>query len=177
MTRPLDASVAFADLHRRWFDDAHGVANANKRQAREHVGSFVADVLALWDESEREYLADAPVVIRLEECDLAAFAMRRPYIALFFGSIETGEPIAMLGCRGEPQREKPSSLRWKSFRPCSYAIGRRVEDFVLHTDETGLVVELEAVLDDGGRIAVGGALPAHARSRESCRIWSLPHAV
>lgn len=178
MTRPLDVTVAFANLHRRWFDDAHGVTVANKRQARDAAGSFVADVLTLWDENERDYLADAPIIIRLEECDLAAFVMRRPYIALFFGSIETDESIAMLGSRtGSPPLEKPSSLRWKSFRPCSYAIGRRVDTFVLRTDETGLLVKLETILDDGGRIAIGGTSRAGAHSRESCRIWSLPHAV
>lgn len=78
---------------------------------------------------------------------------------------------------GLSQPEKPSNLRWRSFRPCSYAIGRRAENFVLHTDESELIVELETTLDDGGSITIGGTLPTGAHSRESCRIWSLPHAV
>ena len=92
MTRPLDAAMAFANLHRRWFDDAQGVTDANRRQACDAAGSLVVDVLTLWDENECDYLADAPFLIRLEECDIAAFVMRRPYIALFIGRIETDEP-------------------------------------------------------------------------------------
>ena len=178
MTRPLDAAMAFANLHRRWFDDAQGVTDANRRQACDAAGSLVVDVLTLWDENECDYLADAPFLIRLEECDIAAFVMRRAYIALFIGRIESDDPLATFECRtGLSQPEKPSNLRWRSFRPCSYAIGRRAENFVLHTDESELIVELETTLDDGGSITIGGTLPTGAHSRESCRIWSLPHAV
>ena len=84
--------------------------------------------------------------------------MRAPHIALHVGSVETDAPIA--------------GLRWKSLRPCSYAIGRQVSDLVFCTDENGLLVELEIVLDDGGRLVVGGGRPACEHDEEA-----MPQAV
>ena len=106
-------------------------------------------MLTLWDERARAYLPGAPTVLRLETCDLAAFVMREPHIALHVGSVETDAPVA--------------GLRWKSLRPCSYAIGRRVSDLVMSMDEHGLLVELEVVLDDGGRLVIGDGRPACER--------------
>lgn len=146
MTRLVDAAAAFASLYQRWFDDARGLAAANRRQARSAVGTYVADVLTLFDERTRTYLPGAPTIVRLETCDLAVFVMREPHIAVHFGSVETDAPVA--------------GLRWKTLRPCSYAIGRRVSDLVMSTDEHGLLVELEVVLDDGGRLVIGDGRPA-----------------
>ena len=73
-------------------------------------------------------------------------------------SLETDAPVA--------------GLRWKSLRPCSYAIGRQVSDLVFCTDENGLLVELEIVLDDGGRLVVGGGRPACEHDEEA-----MPQAV
>ena len=84
----------------------------------------MADVLALFDERARAYLPGAPTVLRFEGCDLAVFVMRGPHIALHVGSLETDAPVA--------------GLRWKSLRPCSYAIGRQVSDLVFCTDENGV---------------------------------------
>ena len=106
----------------------------------------------------RAYLPGAPTVLRFEDCDLAAFVMRAPHIALHVGSLETDAPVA--------------GLRWKSLRPCSYAIGRQVSDLVFCTDENGLLVELEIVLDDGGRLVVGGGRPACEHDEEA-----MPQAV
>ena len=105
---PVDAATAFANLYQRWFDDPRGLARANRRQARCAVGSYVADVLTLFDERARAYLPGAPTVLRLEGCDLAAFVMRAPHIALHVGSLETDAPVA--------------GLRWKSLRPCSLSL-------------------------------------------------------
>ena len=108
---------------------------------REAVGSYVADVLTLFDERDRSYLPGAPTILRLEACDLAVFVMRAPHIALHVGCVETDAPVA--------------GMRWKSLRPCSYAIGRKVADLVASVDERGLLVGLEVVLDDGGRLVMG----------------------
>ncbi|WP_080802842.1 hypothetical protein [Arabiibacter massiliensis] len=140
-TAPIEAAAAFASLYQRWFDDPRGLAEDNRRQARETLGAYVADVLTLWDERARAWLPGAPTILRLETCDLAAFAMREPHIALFVGSVETASPVA--------------GLRWESFRPCSYAIGRTVADLVFDIDEDGLLASVEAVLDDGGRLLLG----------------------
>ena len=149
---PADAAAAFANLYQRWFDDPRGLARANRRQARCAVGSYVADVLALFDERARAYLPGAPTVLRFEGCDLAVFVMRGPHIALHVGSLETDAPVA--------------GLRWKSLRPCSYAIGRTVADLVLVTGRGGLLEDVEVVLDDGGRLFLG--------NRDA---WPLAHAV
>lgn len=163
MTRPVDAAVAFANLYQRWFDDAHGLVEANRLQAQAAVGLYVADVLALWDGGSRSYLAGAPAILRLETCDLAVFAMRGPHIALFAGSVETDAPVATFETGTWASRAAaPPALRWESLRPCSYAIGRKVEDIALRTDADGLLVGIEAVLDDGGRIAIGDVQAAEA---------------
>lgn len=156
LRRPLDAATVFAHVYQRWFDDARGLTEENKRHARSVVGAYVADVLTLWDESTRDYLAGAPLILRLEACDVTAFVMREPHIALSFEGIETGAPTALFG----------STFRWESFRPCSYAIGRRLTDLVFSTDENDLLVEVEAVLDDGGLLLLGNRA-----------LWSLPRAV
>ena len=101
----------------------------------------MADVLTLFDERDRSYLPGAPTILRLEACDLAVFVMRAPHIALHVGCVETDAPVA--------------GMRWKSLRPCSYAIGRKVADLVASVDERGLLVGLEVVLDDGGRLVMG----------------------
>lgn len=147
MSVTVEAAAAFAGLYQRWFDDPRGLVEDNRLQARGALGAYVADVLTLWDERARAWLPDAPTILRLETCDLAAFTMRGPHIALFFGSVETDAPVA--------------GLRWESFRPCSYAIGRTVADLVFVTDEDGLLAGVEAVLDDGGRLLLGnrGAPP------------------
>ena len=142
MSMPVEAATAFANLYQRWFDDARGLAEANRRQARGAIGACVADVVTLWNERERSWLPNAPTILRLESGDLAAFAMREPCIALYSGCIATDAPV--------------TGLRWESFRPCSYAIGRTVIDIELETDEKGLLVGAQVALDDGGRIALGG---------------------
>lgn len=144
-TAPVDAAAAFARLYHQWFDDACGQAAESARQAQALAGSYVADVLTLWDESTRSWVRGAPTILRLEACDLASFTMRAPHIALYLGSIDTDPSSAAFG----------SSMRWESFRPCSYAIGRTVADLVFNTDEQGLLIDVEAVLDDGGRLALG----------------------
>ncbi|HIW76385.1 MULTISPECIES: hypothetical protein [Gordonibacter] len=155
MTWGVDAATAFARLYHRWFDDAAELIAENAREARTLKGSFVADVLTLWDMDARAWLPGAPTILRLETCDLAVFTMRAPHLALFFGSIDTDSPAAAFG----------PSLRWESFRPCSYAIGRTVSDLVFTMDENSLLTGIEAVLDDGGRLALGN--PA---------TWELPCA-
>lgn len=181
MTRPVDAATAFAALYQRWFDDARCLAEENRRQACGAIGTYVADVLTIWDERARTYLSGAPTILRLETCDVAAFAMREPHIALFFGSVETDAPIATFGPSADAACETSgTTLRWKSFRPCSYAIGRQVDNLVMSTDENGLLVELEAVLDDGGRLVIGDARLAgsHAHGRQGgYGVGSLPRAV
>lgn len=89
---PVDAAAAFASLYQRWFDDALGLARANRHQARRAIGSHVADVLALFDERARAYLPGAPTVLRFEGCDLAVFVMRGPHIALHVGSVKPTRP-------------------------------------------------------------------------------------
>lgn len=152
MSMPVEAATAFANLYQRWFDDARGLAEANRRQARGAVGARVADVVTLWNERERSWLPNAPTILRLESGDLAAFAMREPCIALYSGCIATDAPV--------------TGLRWESFRPCSYAIGRTVADLVLVTGRGGLLEDVEVVLDDGGRLLLG--------NRDA---WPLAHAV
>lgn len=152
MSVPVEAATAFANLYQRWFDDARGLAEANRLQARRAVGARVADVLTLWDEHARAWLPGAPTILRLKSGDLAAFAMREPCIALHSGRIATDAPVA--------------GLRWESFRPCSYAIGRTVVDLVLVTGRGGLLEDVEVVLDDGGRLFLG--------NRDA---WPLAHAV
>lgn len=152
MSMPVEAATAFANLYQRWFDDARGLAEANRRQARGAIGACVADVVTLWNERERSWLPNAPTILRLESGDLAAFAMREPCIALYSGRIATDAPVA--------------GLRWESFRPCSYAIGRTVADLVLVTGRGGLLEDVEVVLDDGGRLFLG--------NRDA---WPLAHAV
>ena len=154
MSASIDAPTAFANLYQQWFDDARCLADKNRQQAQSVVGSRLADVLTLWDERTRSYLPGAPAILRFETFDLAAFVMREPHIALHFGSLETEAPVA--------------TLRWRSFRPCSYAIGRQVSDLVITFDERGLLVEAEVVLDDGGRLVLGD------RDRDR---WSLPRAM
>lgn len=153
---PLDAAAAFARTYQRWFDDARGFSAACEQRARGIAGSYVADVLTLWDESARAWLPGAPTILRLETCDLAAFTMRAPHIALFFGSIDTEASAAAFG----------PGMRWSSFRPCSYAIGRTVAGIEFSSDENGLLTGMEAVLDDGGRLALGNP-----------DAWELPRAV
>lgn len=181
MIRSVDAAAAFAGLYQRWFDDARGLAEENRRQACGAIGAYVADVLTLWDERARAYLPGAPTILRLETCDVAVFAMRAPHVALFFGSVETDAPVATFGASADASSETPgTTLRWKSFRPCSYAIGRQVDNLVMSTDENGLLVELEAVLDDGGRLVIGDArlAEAHGHGRQGdYGIGSLPRAV
>ena len=89
MSMPVEAATAFANLYQRWFDDARGLAEANRRQARGAIGACVADVVTLWNERERSWLPNAPTILRLESGDLAAFAMREPCIALYSGRIAT----------------------------------------------------------------------------------------
>ncbi|OUO89597.1 hypothetical protein B5F40_10185 [Gordonibacter sp. An230] len=148
MNRGIDAATAFARLYHRWFDDPLALADEGARQAHSVVGEQVVDMLALWDERARSWLPGTPTILRLETHDLTAFAMRAPHIALFFGAINAEPSMAAPGC----------ALRWESFRPCSYAIGRTVIGIALETDGDGLLVGAEAVLDDGGRVALGGSV-------------------
>lgn len=112
MGAPVEAATAFANLYQRWFDDARGLAEANRRQARRAVGARVADVLTLWDEHARSWLPGAPTILRLESGDLAAFVMREPCIALHSGRIATDAPWrACVGRASAPARTS-SGGRW-----------------------------------------------------------------
>lgn len=156
MSRPVDASTVFAQLYHRWFDDARSLTAECAQNAQALPGSYVADMLTLWDTDARAWLPGAPTILRLETHDLAVFTMRAPHLALFQGCVDTESPAAAFG----------PTLRWESFRHCSYAIGRTLSNLVLSMDEEGLLVGIEAVLDDGGRLALG-----------TSSAWELPCAV
>ena len=91
---PVDAAAAFANpVPAMVHDDPRAASHeTNRRQARCAVGSYVADVLALFDERARAYLPGAPTVLRFEGCDLAVFVMRGPHIALHVGSWKPTRP-------------------------------------------------------------------------------------
>ena len=155
---PVDAAAAFANLYQRWFDDPRGLARASPK-----AGAVRRRIVAVQTCSPHPTNAPAPTspgaptVLRFEGCDLR-IRDAGLHIALHVGSLETDAPVA--------------GLRWKSLRPCSYAIGRQVSDLVFCTDENGLLVELEIVLDDGGRLVVGGGRPACEHDEEA-----MPQAV
>ena len=152
MGAPVEAATAFANLYQRWFDDARGLAEANRRQARRAVGARAADALTLWDAHSRSRPPGAPTALRLAPRSPTAVPRREPCIALHSGRIATDAPVA--------------GLRWESFRPCSYASGRTVAGLVRVTGRGCLLEDVGVALDDGGRLFLG--------SRDA---WPLAHAV
>ena len=172
---PVAATEAFARLFRAWCADARSISDEGARKAHALAGTHVADVLSLWDGHAGSWLCDSPTILRLETCDVVAFAMRSPYLAPYFGCVETDAPLATFAppASGQPGEAADASggegeqgFVWKSLRPCSYAIGRTVADLVLVTGRGGLLEDVEVVLDDGGRLFLG--------NRDA---WPLAHAV
>lgn len=153
---PVDTAVAFTDLYRHWCGDAPGLTKESTRHARNLADSYVADVLSLWDESVSDWLAGAPTILRLESCDIAIFTMRDPHIALYLGSIETDSPVATFGAYMKPLCVSANhlALYWRSVRPCSYAMGRKLADISFECDTQEMLTSLEAHLDDGGSLRI-----------------------
>lgn len=147
-----DAAAVFASLYRRWSGDARRLSRESMQAVRSATGSRIIDVLSIWDEREACWLADAPTMIRLNTCDITAFAMHSPLIAIHRGHVETDSPIATFGSRSSPENSSHASqpFFWRSVRPCSYALGRTVERFAFETDGRKRLLALEAHLDDGG---------------------------
>lgn len=150
---PTDTARAFADLYRRWSSDARGLTEERARQVSSLAGCYVADVLSLWDTSTHTWLPGAPTILRLESCDIAVFTMRDPHIALYLGSIETDSPVATFGASAQPHL----APYWRSMRPCSYALGRKLSRLDFEYDNQGKLISLEAHLDDGGSLHIAAA--------------------
>lgn len=156
---PVDAAAAFARLYQHWFADHRKLLLDSRSRVDSLAGSYVADVLALWDDRAKAWLPRTPTILRLESCDMAVFAMRDPFVAPYFGSIDTDSPVATFGpkagrTRATTQAESPY---WKSLRPCSYAIGRILERVEFDADADGRIRAARALLDDGGVLRMNGA--------------------
>ncbi len=148
----VDTAAAFAHLYRRWSGDARRLSRESMQAVRSATGSRIVDVLSIWNDREACWLTDAPTMIRLDTCDITAFAMHSPLIAIHCGRIETDSPIATFGSHNRLENSSRASqpFFWRSVRPCSYALGRTVERFAFETDGRKRLLALEAHLDDGG---------------------------
>ena len=160
---PVAATEAFARLFRAWCADARSISDEGARKAHALAGTHVADVLSLWDGHAGSWLCDSPTILRLETCDVVAFAMRSPYLAPYFGCVETDAPLATFAppASGQPGEAADASggegeqgFVWKSLRPCSYAIGRQLRGIEFERDAEGRVLAPVALLDDGGSLRI-----------------------
>ena len=160
---PVAATEAFDRLFRAWCADARSISDEGARTARALAGTHVADVLSLWDGHAGSWLCDSPTILRLETCDVVAFAMRSPYLAPYFGCVETDAPLATFAppASGQPGEAADASgdegeqgFVWKSLRPCSYAIGRQLRGIEFERDAEGRILALVALLDDGGSLRI-----------------------
>ena len=111
------------------------------------AGVCIADVLSLYNPEDNTWLTGSPTILRLENQDIALFAVDGQHVALFFGTLNTETPLT-------PKDANQPSFIWKSFTPAQYAIGRHVSSFSFGTSEKGLLTALEARFDDGGRITL-----------------------
>lgn len=154
-----DAAAIFANLYRRWTGDACALSERSMQGIRALAGQRVADVLSIWDEQAGTWLPGGPTVIRLAAHDVAVFVMRGPFIAVHQGDVETRSPVATFG----PPRRSPGEsgarhpLFWRRMRPCSYAFGRTITGFAFETDARKRLLALEIILDDEGRLRIGGS--------------------
>ncbi|BAK43768.1 hypothetical protein [Eggerthella sp. YY7918] len=160
---PLNTAEVFTHLSRTWCVDAHRLTTDSAQQAHLLEGSFVADILSLWDGRTESWLTGSPIIIRLEECDVALFTMREPYLAPYFGCVETESPVASLPTQGEaeacgeghtPTKTERHSIFWKTLRPCSYAIGRQLKELAFETDVEGNILAAVAHLDDEATLRI-----------------------
>lgn len=153
-SKPTEAATVFAKLYHQWFDHTCNLTAEAKQRTEQLIGSYVADVLSLWDERTQCWLPESPTILRLESCDIAVFTMRKPHIALHIGCIETDLPLTT----HEQKQTAPTAethsltLRWKSFHPCSYTMGKQTTGFRFSENKEGLLVAFEVFLSDGGLV-------------------------
>lgn len=118
------------------------------RKAIRCAGVRITDILSLYNPEDNTWLVQSPTILRLENQDIALFALDGQHVALFFGTLNTEIPLI-------PRNANQPTFVWKTFPPAHYAIGRHISSFSFGTSEKGLLTALEARFDDGGRITLG----------------------
>lgn len=118
------------------------------------AGARIADVLRLWDTERKTWLETGPVIVRLETCDLAVTALYGNRPSLLIGSIDTETPagapwVADSACTS-------GLVLWRSFRPLSNAIGRRVDRAGALAYERTRKLSVRLSLEEGETLLITG---------------------
>lgn len=113
------------------------------------AGACIADILFAWNERCGSWLANGPVIVRLETCDLAVAQMHSDRPSLLVGSVDTEAP---LNGRWFPQAVRipeSSTIAWKSYRPLSRLIGARVDRISVTANDQERELSIRFSLESG----------------------------
>ncbi len=145
-------------LEKRWKHDARSLTLRVMEATIHRASQNIEDVLTLWDEDRVRWVEKAPFLLRMTKGDIVVCPMDDMHVAASFKHLDDALPFGAAGTAG-------SRLTWRSFGPCSYAVGRRVSSFAFGTSEAGLLTVIEARFEDGGRLALGAQGCGYAQAR------------
>lgn len=115
-------------------------------------GSYIADILCARNTLIGEWVLDAPIIIRLEACDIAVVPSRDGKPLLCFGDIDTDAPYPQSGIPSSPAEnlhgasagsEGGPVAQWESYRPLSRMMGAKAERLTVHPGECASSIALE----------------------------------
>lgn len=157
----------------------------------EHLsGSYIADILCARNALLGEWVLDAPIIIRLEACDIAVVPSRDGEPLLCFGDIDTDAPYPGSAVPSSPA-ENPRAAsadsedgpiaQWESYRPLSRIMGAKAERLSVHPGECASSIALDILAGEGECLRVLASKNACAirtvrqnRQIEDSRFLALP---
>ncbi|OUO89615.1 hypothetical protein B5F40_10290 [Gordonibacter sp. An230] len=104
----------------------------------------LADVLALWECHEGNWARDSPLLLRFEECDLAASTEPDGRLILWKGAVDTSLKVNAVAS-SSPEAEEQNDrlcLAWMTVSTLSEAIGQEASSIRLERNAR-LIVDLE----------------------------------
>ena len=136
------------------------------------AGAPIADILFAWDEHHGSWLANGPIIVRLETCDLAVAQMHCDRPSLLVGSIDTETPLDSRWVHQAAHAPKDSPILWKSYRPLSQVIGKHVDLVSVSANDQERKLSIRFSLEDGDALEI-----ANLNGRVIAETAERPHAA
>ncbi|WP_139652367.1 hypothetical protein [Raoultibacter phocaeensis] len=115
------------------------------------AGTYIADILRVRNAASGEWMRSAPIIVRLETCDVVVDPSNDCKPSLRIGTLDTDAPVAFHR-EAHTHAEQPDDsqlssdfalgAQWESYRALSSVMGSQVKRLALHEHASSLTLDI-----------------------------------